>query len=69
GYVASGPVANAINFYLNRKHGRPYEPFPTPRERLPRGLDVDWEWLRSPVEDPPPIFASDTTADSAAARP
>lgn len=53
GYTASGLVANAINFYLDRKHGRPFVRYPTPRERLPRGLDVDWAWYMSPVEDPP----------------
>lgn len=66
GYVASGPIANAINFYLNRAHGRPYEPYPTPRERLPRGLDVDWAWLQSPAEDPPPIFPPDTASAATA---
>jgi penicillin-binding protein 2 len=49
GYVASGPVANAINFYLNRKYGRQFERYPTPRERLPRGMDVNWDWYMSPV--------------------
>lgn len=53
GYTASGVVANAINFYLSRKHGLPFERFPTPRDRLPRGLDIDWRWYMSEVVDPP----------------
>jgi len=53
GYTASGYVAEAVNFYLDRKHRRPFKRFASPRERLPRGLDVDWAWLNSPVEDPP----------------
>jgi len=53
GYIASGVVANAINFYLSRKYGEPFERYPTPRERLPRGLDVDWNWYLSEVVDPP----------------
>jgi penicillin-binding protein 2 len=53
GYVASGVVANAVNFFLTRRHGLPFERYPTPRERLPRGLDVDWRWYLSDVVDPP----------------
>lgn len=53
GYTASGVVANAVNFYLDRKYGRPFDPYPTPRERSPRGLPVDWAWYGSPVVDPP----------------
>ena len=59
GYVASGLVANAINFYLSRRYGRPFERYPTPRERLPRGMNVNWEWYQSPVVSPgmerPPV--------------
>jgi penicillin-binding protein 2 len=44
---------NAINFYLNRTHGRAFERFPTIRERLDRGLPVDWAWFSAPVQDPP----------------
>lgn len=58
GYVASGPVANAINFYLNRKYGRPFERYPTVRERLPRELHVDWQWYMSPLEPPTPEAAA-----------
>ncbi|NIQ60075.1 MAG: hypothetical protein GWN71_44150, partial [Gammaproteobacteria bacterium] len=53
GYVASGVVANAINFYLNRKYGLPFDRYPTVRDRLPRGLPVDWRWYMSEVVDPP----------------
>lgn len=62
GYVASGPVANAINFYLNRKYNRPFEPFGTPRIRLDRGMHVDWGWLISPIDDPPNPFAEDSVS-------
>lgn len=50
GWVASEPVANAINFYLSRKHGRPFVRYPVPRVRQMLGLPIEWEWLRSPVE-------------------
>ncbi|NJD10894.1 MAG: penicillin-binding protein 2 [Gemmatimonadetes bacterium] len=50
GYFPSGIVANAVNFYLNRKYGRPFDPYPTPRERYPRGLPVG-PWVNTPVED------------------
>lgn len=53
GAITSGYVANAINFYLNRKYGLPFERYPTPRDRLPRGLSVDWSWFQSPAGDPP----------------
>ena len=53
GYTASGAVANAINFYLNRKYGLPFDRYPTPRDRLPRGMHVDWSWYMSEVVDPP----------------
>ncbi|HUF13456.1 MAG TPA: penicillin-binding transpeptidase domain-containing protein [Longimicrobiales bacterium] len=49
----SGTPANAMNFYLNRKHGLPFDRYGTPRERIPRGLLVDWAWLSSPVVDYP----------------
>jgi penicillin-binding protein 2 len=53
GWVASTAVANAINFYLSREHGFPFDRFPTPRERLARNLPVDWKWYMSPISDPP----------------
>lgn len=53
GYTASGVVANAINFYLNRKYGRTFDRYPTPRDRIPRGMTIDWRWYQSEVIDPP----------------
>lgn len=53
GSTASGPVANLMNFYLDRKYGRPFERYPTPRERQAEGLPVDWQRLARPVEDFP----------------
>jgi penicillin-binding protein 2 len=54
GYVASGYVAEAINFYLNHKYGRPQpsEGWGTPRLRLAHNLPVDWNWA-TPIQDPP----------------
>lgn len=54
GWMASDFVANAANFYLNRKYGRPFERWATPRDRFARGLYVDTDWLYSPVIDPLP---------------
>jgi penicillin-binding protein 2 len=54
GWVASDYVANAINFYLGRRYGKPFEPVPTPRQRFAKGLYVDTNWLYSPVVDPIP---------------
>lgn len=54
GWLASDYVAAAVNFYLNRKYGRPFEVWPTARQRFPRGLYVDTNWLYSPVVDPIP---------------
>jgi penicillin-binding protein 2 len=53
GYVPSGYVANAINFYLDRKYGRAFERYPTPRERYPRGLSVSPDYY-APIQDPIP---------------
>ena len=53
GSQISGTPANAINFYLSRKHGLPFERYATPRERGPRGLPIDWAWLSSPVVNYP----------------
>ncbi|HEY0671415.1 MAG TPA: penicillin-binding transpeptidase domain-containing protein, partial [Longimicrobiales bacterium] len=54
GWTASDYVAMAMNFYLNRKYGRPFEMWATPRQRFGRGLYVDTNWLYSPVVDPIP---------------
>jgi penicillin-binding protein 2 len=56
--AASAPVMNAINFYLNRKYGRPFERYATPRERSIRGLPFDWSIIQQPVQDLP-IFGYD----------
>lgn len=53
GYTASGYVANAVNFYLSRKYGQPFDRYPTPRDKLPRNMTIDWRWFQSEVEDPP----------------
>ena len=52
GYTASGYVAEAIDFYLSRKHGRRYEGWATPRHRIAQGLPVSWDW-NAPIQDPP----------------
>ena len=63
GYTPSGYVANAINFYLNRKYGRPFDRFPTPRERYARGLPVSPEYYK-PIVDPPPASAARPVSES-----
>ncbi|MCI0433914.1 MAG: penicillin-binding protein 2 [Gemmatimonadetes bacterium] len=52
GYIASGYVAEAINFYLDRKYARPFQGWATPRHRLARGLPINWNW-NEPIVDPP----------------
>ena len=52
GYTASGYVAEAINFYLSRRHGRPYTGWGTPRHRIANGQNIDWDWT-TPIVDPP----------------
>jgi penicillin-binding protein 2 len=56
--AASAPVMNAINFYLDRKYGRPFQRYPTARERAARGMAFDWNLIQRPVEDVP-IFGYD----------
>jgi penicillin-binding protein 2 len=51
--TASAPVTNAINFHLNRKYGRPFERYATPRERGRQGLPFDWTIIQRPVPDYP----------------
>jgi penicillin-binding protein 2 len=65
GWTASDYVANGINFYLGRKYNKPFERYPTPRQRFDKGLPVDHKWLNSPVVDP---GRPTTPADSASAR-
>ncbi|MGQ0561003.1 MAG: penicillin-binding protein 2 [Gemmatimonadota bacterium] len=55
GYTPSGYVANAINFYLDRKYGRPFERYPTPRERFPKGLPVGPEYYTEVVDPIPGV--------------
>jgi penicillin-binding protein 2 len=52
GYLASGYVAEAVNFYMDRKYGHPFQGWATPRFRAPRGLRINWDWT-APVVDPP----------------
>jgi hypothetical protein len=54
GYIASDFVANAINFYMSRKYGKPFERYPTPRVRFAKNLPVDETLLNAPVVDPVP---------------
>jgi penicillin-binding protein 2 len=66
GYLASGFVAEAINFYLDRKYGKPFQEWATPRHRLARGLPINWNW-NIPIVDPPiPEEARATAAAPAA---
>jgi penicillin-binding protein 2 len=58
GYTASGYVAEAINFYLSRKYGKPFQMFATERMRTQTGLPVDWSAFSAPVVDPPMPAAS-----------
>lgn len=51
--TASAPVMNAVNFYMNRKYGRPFERFATPREKSRAGIPFDWSVVTRPVPDLP----------------
>ncbi|HSJ30630.1 MAG TPA: penicillin-binding transpeptidase domain-containing protein, partial [Longimicrobiales bacterium] len=53
GYTASGYVAEAINFYLSRKYGKPFQMFATERMRTQMGLPVNWDAWGAPIVDPP----------------
>jgi membrane peptidoglycan carboxypeptidase len=53
GGMASGYVGEAINFYLNRKYGRPFQMYATPRIAAARGYAPDYSTLQRPVVDPP----------------
>ena len=53
GSGVSGMAANAVNFYLDRKYGRPFERNPVPRDRSRMGLPVDWASLARPIVDNP----------------
>lgn len=52
GYIPSGYVAEAINFYLDRKYGHEFRGWATPRLRIARGQRIDWNW-QAPIIDPP----------------
>jgi penicillin-binding protein 2 len=52
GYLASGFVAEAINFYLARKYGKEFQMYATPRLRFANNLPVNWNFS-APVVDPP----------------
>ncbi len=77
GYTASGYAAEAINFYLDRKYGKPFQNWATPRHRLANGLPINWNWA-TPIIDPPrpdqgteavgAATAGTPPADTAAAR-
>ena len=59
GYTASGYVAEAINFYLSRKYGKPFQMFATERMRTQMGLPVNWDAWGAPIVDPPMPPASE----------
>ena len=71
GYTASGYVAEAINFYLSRKYGRPFQMFATERMRTQTGLPVNWQDFQAPVVDPPMPAATqaDQNRNGAASPP
>ncbi|HEX9106738.1 MAG TPA: penicillin-binding protein 2 [Longimicrobiales bacterium] len=52
GAIASGYAADAINFYLDRKYGRTFDPYPTPRDRIAHNLPIDWPYDSAPVGEP-----------------
>lgn len=51
--AASAPVMNAVNFYLNRKYGLPFDRYATPREKSRQGIPFDWRIMQRQVEDIP----------------
>jgi penicillin-binding protein 2 len=53
GALASGIVGEAINFYLDRKYGRDFEMFKTPRIRALHGMGYDYGIMSRPIVDPP----------------
>jgi penicillin-binding protein 2 len=65
GFIASGYVAESINFYLDRKYGLPFRGWATPRLRMARGQRIDWNW-QTPIVDPP-MPATGTVVTAAAA--
>jgi penicillin-binding protein 2 len=74
GYTASGYVAEAVNFYLDRAYGREFRKWATPRLRAAHGLPYDYAAFSAPVVDPPmpSVRAEDrrpAAADERAAAP
>jgi penicillin-binding protein 2 len=47
GATASGYAAKAINFYLDRKYNRPFNPHPIPRD----GYQYGGDWAYAPIVD------------------
>jgi penicillin-binding protein 2 len=68
GYIPSGYVAEAINFYLDRKYGRPFGGWETPRHRIRLGLPL-WDWSTPLIDPPLPGTAVPDTLPPAAAVP
>ncbi|CAN5666644.1 penicillin-binding protein 2 [soil metagenome] len=70
GGMASGFVGEAVNFYLNRKYGRPFRMYATPRISQFRGYPADFSVLQRPVIDPPmpPLEQGDQRNPAATAR-
>lgn len=54
GATASGYVADAVNFFLDRTYRRPFDPYPTPRDQQQHGIEPDWNWLTQPIPPMPP---------------
>lgn len=63
GSGTSATAANAMHFYLTRKHGLPFERYPVPRERNRQGLPVDWGAISEPVVDYPVVPRDTTTTE------
>jgi penicillin-binding protein 2 len=54
GAIASGIVGEAVNFYLSRKYGRPFQMYATPRiSALRTGTQANAWVLGQPIVDPP----------------
>ena len=51
GWGASDYLANAMDFYLDRKYGRPFERYATARSKAMKGLDFQWAY--EPIVDWP----------------
>jgi penicillin-binding protein 2 len=70
GAISSGIVGEAVNFYLSRKYGRPFQMYATPRISALRGAPVNQWVLGMPVVDPPipPPEQADQQRPAAGAR-